>query len=201
MIARLRSLLTFASTLVLLVGIAMAQISFSNISSSNAAFSAQNLLPALASIEPKSGVAPVGVPVPKRGDLIGTLAIPRLNRVIPVYEGTEPAQLRKGAGHYQKSVQPGLKDNSVIAGHRDSVFSQFGSLERGDEIVIKTAYGKFTYLINSFRIVKANDRTVIVPTPSATLTLSTCYPFRFVGNAPDRFIVTAKLVSQPSVSS
>ena len=195
MTARLRSLLTFVSSLVLLAGIAMAQISFSNISSSNAAFSAQNLLPALASIEPKSSVAHFGIPIPQRGDLIGTLAIPRLNRVIPVYEGTEPAQLRKGAGHYQKSVQPGLKDNSVIAGHRDSVFAQFGSLKRGDEIVIKTGYGEFTYLINSFRIVKANDRTVIVPTPTATLTLSTCYPFHYVGSAPERFIVSAKLTS------
>jgi sortase A len=83
----------------------------------------------------------------------------------------------------------------VIAGHRDSVFAQFGSLKRGDEIVIKTGYGEFTYLINSFRIVKANDRTVIVPTPTATLTLSTCYPFHYVGSAPERFIVSAKLTS------
>lgn len=193
MIARLRSLLIFGSSLVLLVGIAMSAVSVLNISSSNASFSAKNLLPALASLEPKSGVSQLGSPLPKRGELIGSIQIPRLNRVIPLYEGTESAQLKKGAGHYQKSVLPGLKDNSVIAGHRDSVFSQFGSLKRGDEIVVKTRYGKFTYLIDSFRIVKANDRTVIVPTPTATLTLSTCYPFFYVGSAPDRFIVTALL--------
>lgn len=195
MIARLRSLLTFGSSLVLLVGIAMSAVSVLNISSSNASYSAKNLLPALASLETKSEVSQLGRPLPKRGDLIGSIQIPRLNRVIPLYEGTEPAQLKKGAGHYQKSVQPGLKDNSVIAGHRDSVFSQFGLLKRGDEIVVKTRYGKFTYLIDSFRIVKANDRTVIVPTPTATLTLSTCYPFFYVGSAPDRFIVTALLHS------
>lgn len=195
MIARLRSLLTFASSLVLLVGIAMTAISLSGISSSNASYSAKNLLPALAPIEAKAGSATFKVPVLKRGDLIGTLQIPRLNRMMPIYEGTETAQLKKGAGHYQKSVLPGLNDNSVIAGHRDSFFSQFGSLKRGDAIVIKTKYGKFTYLIDSFRIVKANDRTVIVPTPVATLTLSTCYPFYYVGSAPDRFIVTALLAS------
>ena len=90
---------------------------------------------------------------------------------------------------------PGLKDNSVLAGHRDSVFAEFGKLKRGDTLLVDTYYGSFTYTIDSFRIVKANDRTVIVPRPVATLTLSTCYPFYFVGSAPDRFIVTALLVS------
>ena len=83
----------------------------------------------------------------------------------------------------------------MIAGHRDSVFAKFGSLKIGDSLTVKTSYGSFVYIIDSFRIVKADDRTVIVPTEEATLTLSTCYPFRFVGNAPKRFIVTALLAS------
>jgi sortase A len=166
-----------------------------NISTSNAALSAEQLLPALKEIQPDASAVHFGVPIPKLGDFIGTLKIPRLKKTIPIYEGTEPAQLKKGAGHYQKSVPPGLNDNSVIAGHRDSVFTQFGSLKRGDELIIKTGYGKFIYRIDSFRIVKADDRTVIVPTPVATLTFSTCYPFHYVGSAPNRFIVTALLKS------
>jgi sortase A len=195
MIGRLRSLLTFGSSLVLVAGIAIASISAINISTSNAALSAEQLLPALKEIQPDASALGFGVPIPKLGDFIGTLKIPRLNKTIPIYEGTEPAQLKKGAGHYQKSVPPGLNDNSVIAGHRDSVFTQFGSLKRGDELIIKTGYGKFIYRIDSFRIVKADDRTVIVPTPVATLTLSTCYPFHYVGSAPNRFIVSALLKS------
>jgi sortase A len=129
----------------------------------------------------------------KRGDYLGNLAIPRLGRTINIFEGTEKAQLKKGAGHYEKSVLPGVSNNSILAGHRDTVFSQFGALKRNDKLIVSTKYGVFTYLIKSFRIVDGDDRTVIVPTKQAILTLSTCYPFRYVGNAPQRFIVTAVL--------
>lgn len=196
MMVRLRSLLTFGSTLVLAAGLAIATVSLSNISVSNAAFSAKNLLPSLAPLDTTTTDVRMGVVKPKLGDLIGTLTIDRLKKSIPIYEGTETAQLRKGAGHYTKSVLPGLSDNSVIAGHRDSVFAEFGKLKRGDKLLVDTYYGSFTYKIDSFRIVKANDRTVIVPRPVATLTLSTYYPFYFVGSAPDRFIVTALLVTE-----
>ena len=90
---------------------------------------------------------------------------------------------------------PGVKDNSVLAGHRDSVFSKLGKLVRGDLIIIKTSSGTFKYSVTRMRIVLANDRTVIVPTPTATLTLSTCYPFHFIGPAPKRYIVSAQLLS------
>jgi sortase A len=70
-------------------------------------------------------------------------------------------------------------------------------LQVDDKLIIKTATEKFVYQIKSFRVVMANDRTVIVPTEVATLTLSTCYPFHFVGSAPKRFIVTAVLSSAP----
>jgi sortase A len=139
--------------------------------------------------------APITLVKPATGELIGTLEIPRLTRMISIYEGTEESELKYGAGHYIKSVLPGVMDNSVIAGHRDSHFSGFDALEIGDLLNVETTYGRFVYKIESFRIVEADDRTVIVPTPVATLTLSTCYPFFFVGNAPKRFIVTAHLIT------
>jgi sortase A len=132
---------------------------------------------------------------PKTGDLIGSLEIPRLGRVIPIIEGTGTEELKIGAGHYIDSVLPGLNDNSVISGHRDTFFAGFGSLKVGDLLNVSTPYGKYTYYISAFRIVSADDRTVIVPTDVSTLTLSTCYPFRFIGTAPKRFVVTALLVS------
>jgi sortase A len=89
---------------------------------------------------------------------------------------------------------PGIRDNSVIAGHRDSVFKDFGKLQRGDLLYVTIGKEIHTYKIKSFRIVDKEDRTVIVPTEKATLTLSTCYPFSYLGSAPDRFIVTALLL-------
>jgi sortase A len=181
------------SLLALTLGIAISLFSLQGINESSAG---SQFIPALDAIDKSSTstINPAAIKVAK-GDFIGTLAIPRINKVISIYEGTEESQLKKGAGHYIKSVLPGAMDNSVIAGHRDSVFSKFGSLKVGDPITVTTTYGKFVYIIDSFRIVKADDRTVIVPTEEATLTLSTCYPFRFVGNAPKRFIVTALLAT------
>ncbi|MBC7463137.1 MAG: class D sortase [Actinobacteria bacterium] len=131
----------------------------------------------------------------KRGDYLGTLFIAGIKKTIPIYEGTESEQLKKGIGHYEGSVQPGVKDNSILAGHRDSVFSQLGKLKVGELLVIHSASGIYTYKISHFRIVKSDDRTVIVPTKNAVLTLSTCYPFYFIGPAPKRFIVSANLIS------
>ncbi len=135
-----------------------------------------------------------------KGDYLGTISIPALKSVLPIYEGTEDKQLKRGVGHFIGSVQPGVKDNSVLAGHRDSVFSQLGKLKLGQLLIVDTIDGRFTYKINHFRIVKENDRTVIVPTKSAVLTLSTCYPFHFFGNAPDRYIVSAALVLTSKIS-
>ena len=131
---------------------------------------------------------------PKIGELIGSLSIPRLNTVLPIIEGTGSKELKRGVGHYVNSVMPGFTDNSVLAGHRDSVFRNLGDLKIGDLITFTGPYGEFTYEVHKIRIVDSNDRTVIVPTMNPILTLSTCYPFRFLGNAPKRYIVQAGLV-------
>lgn len=135
---------------------------------------------------------------PKVGDVIGSLSIPRLKRVVPIIEGTDAQELKMGVGHYIGSVLPGVSDNSVLAGHRDSVFRNLGSLKIGDLLTVTTDYGVFVYEVQKIRIVEADDKTVIVPTSSAVLTLSTCYPFAYIGNAPKRYIVQAGLkVDEP----
>lgn len=129
------------------------------------------------------------------GTFLGTINIPTINKTFNIFEGTESKQLDKGVGHYVKSVMPGLSDNSVLAGHRDTVFAELGKVKLGELIKIRVRGGSFTYKVSAIRIVDKNDRTVIVPTPEATLTLSTCYPFTYIGNAPKRYIVSAKLIS------
>ncbi|MEE6131804.1 class D sortase [Priestia aryabhattai] len=132
---------------------------------------------------------------PKIGDLMGELEIPKLNATLPIYHGTNEDELEKGVGHFADSVLPGESDNSVLSGHRDTVFRKLGEVGEGDLLLVHTAAGSFTYRVNKVRIVDADDRTVIVPKPRATLTVSTCYPFNFIGSAPERYILVAHLIS------
>lgn len=131
---------------------------------------------------------------PVEGDNLGSLTMPTLKQKLPIIQGTGDKELKKGVGHFIQSVLPGEEDNCVISGHRDTVFSQIGKLKIGDPVIVETALGIFTYEVSGTRIVKEDDRTVIVPTDSAVLTMTTCYPFNFIGSAPDRYIVTASLV-------
>ena len=129
----------------------------------------------------------------KPGDLIGQLIIPSLDYELPIYEGTDDAQLKKGVGRYIGSAYPGVTDNCVLSGHRDTVFTKLGDLKIGESILVNTDIGLFTYEVTEIRIVEADDKTVIVPTDVATLTLTTCYPFVYIGAAPQRYIVSAEL--------
>ncbi len=86
-----------------------------------------------------------------QGDLIGVLTIAALQATLPIYEGTDDNSLKKGVGHFIGSVMPGVQDNSVLSGHRDSVFEHIGSLKLGELLVVNTANGSFTYKIVKFR--------------------------------------------------
>jgi sortase A len=132
---------------------------------------------------------------PISDEQFGELYIPKLNSTLPIYEGTDEEELEQGVGHYSNSVLPGEKDNCIVAGHRDTVFRNLGEVGEGDRLIVRTSKGEFEYIVHKVRIVDKEDRTVIVPKPKATLTLSTCYPFRYVGSAPERFILIAYLSS------
>jgi sortase A len=132
--------------------------------------------------------------LPTVGEEIGELYIPKLKAVLPIYHGTNEDELEKGVGHFAGSVLPGETDNSVLSGHRDTVFRRLGEVGVNDELVVTTSAGKFTYRVRKTRIVDADDRTVIVPKPRAILTVSTCYPFNFIGSAPERFVLEAYLI-------
>jgi len=132
---------------------------------------------------------------PAVGDVIGTLSIPKLKRTVAIIQGTTRTQLKRGAGHYIQSALPGEIENTVLSGHRETVFRNIGSLIIGDIVITKTSAGTFTYQVVGTRIVDADDRTVIVPKDVATLTLTTCYPFDTPGYFPQRYIVSAELIS------
>lgn len=131
---------------------------------------------------------------PEQGEMIGNLSIPKLEANLPIYHGTDEDELEKGVGHFAGSVLPGEKDNSVLSGHRDTVFRKLGEVGKGDLLIVTTEAGEFTYKVRKVRIVDADDRTVIVPKPRPTLTVTTCYPFDFIGDAPERYILVADLV-------
>jgi len=126
------------------------------------------------------------------GDTVGLLYIPRLDREIPIIEGTDEEELAQGVGHYSDTGYPGENRQILLSGHRDTVFRQFGELEHGDEFHIKMEHGTFIYVIHDHEIVAADDRTDIDPNRREEyLTVSTCYPFSYVGSAPDRYFLYA----------
>ncbi|HLR07705.1 MAG TPA: class D sortase [Bacillota bacterium] len=130
----------------------------------------------------------------QEGDTIGILYIPRLDREIPIIEGTDEEELAQGVGHYAGTGFPGENRQILLSGHRDTVFRQFGELEDGDEFHVKMEHGTFIYEIrgSETQIVPADDTTVIDPNrKDEVLTVSTCYPFSYIGNAPERYVLHA----------
>ncbi|MCT2537237.1 class D sortase [Aquibacillus koreensis] len=140
----------------------------------------------------KSKIAPEDF-FPDTGDTVGILEIPSIDAELPIVEGTDPDDLEKGVGHYKGSAYPRQQDQIVLSGHRDTVFRSLGDLKVGDTFVMRLPYGDFTYEMVSSKIVDADDRTIIKSTaPDEELVITTCYPFSYVGNAPDRYIIYAK---------
>src|SRR5690625_1965940 len=126
------------------------------------------------------------------GETIGLLYIPRLERELPIVEGTDEDDLEHGVGHYRDTGFPGENRQILLSGHRDTLFRNFGELEPGDEFHIKMEHGTFVYEFVDNEIVDADDTTVIdFEREDEYLTISTCYPFNFVGSAPDRYVIYA----------
>lgn len=127
---------------------------------------------------------------------IGELIIPRLGFIYPIVEGTDDEALKKGVGLYvgYGTVKPGQTGHVVLSGHRDTVFRRVGELKTGDRVYVKYQGYTFTYQIRKTWITDAEDRTVIVPHSKPVMSLTTCYPFDYVGDAPQRYIIRTELV-------
>jgi sortase A len=129
----------------------------------------------------------------KSGAPLFKLRLPRQRAEFNVVEGTTSAALRKGPGHLEGSPLPGQAGNSVIAGHRDTHFRVLKKVLIGDEVRVDLGMKEYIYRIVDIRVVSPQDTRVLRPQAGETITLITCYPFRFFGSAPDRYIVQARL--------
>src|SRR5688572_23231874 len=131
----------------------------------------------------------------KTGEIIGRVDIPRLKLSAAVAEGDDDKTLGKAVGHLPDTPLPWQRRGNVaLAAHRDGLFRNLGGIRLNDDIRVVTARGEYHYRVTKTHIVDPDDVWVIAPTDTPTMTLITCYPFSFVGNAPRRFIVKAELV-------
>ena len=124
-------------------------------------------------------------------DVIGILEIPRLALEVPVYDGASDLHMDRGAARIEGTAMPGEPGNLGVAGHRDGFFRVLKDIELGDEIMVTSASGPEIFIVSELSIVPPTAVEVLNPTATPSVTLVTCYPFYFVGHAPERFIVRA----------
>ena len=140
--------------------------------------------------------APSAAAAPKAQDpreQMTRISIPRIDLDAIVVEGTTNRQLAIAPGHMTDTAAPGENGNSVITAHRDTFFRHIYKLNKGDQIVLRRGGKSFQYLVERKFVVKPSDVSVLRPTTDARLTLVTCYPTYYVGPAPERLVITAKL--------
>jgi len=124
---------------------------------------------------------------------VAMLRIPELDIEVAVLEGTDEVTLNRGVGHIDGTPMPGEGGNMGLAGHRDGFFRPLKDVETGTRIELETLTESLTYRVTDVWIVDPSDVSVLADTTEPALTLVTCYPFYFVGNAPQRYIVRAVL--------
>jgi len=132
---------------------------------------------------------------------LAVIFIPRLRLEVPVFDGTDDVTLNRGAGRIIGTAKPGESGNVGIAAHRDGFFRGLKDIQLGDQVQLTTLnQSTTTYLVDAIDIVNPDNVQVLRPGPRASLTLVTCYPFYFVGDAPQRYIVHASTAAseQPS---
>lgn len=124
---------------------------------------------------------------------LAVLRIPKIGLEVPVLTGTDELTLNRGVGHIAGTALPGDQGNVAIAGHRDGFFRGLKDVEIGDRLELETLWGSADYVVSDLLIVDPQDVYVLAPTQIPTVTLVTCYPFYYVGKAPRRYIVQARL--------
>ena len=122
---------------------------------------------------------------------VALLRIPRIGLEVAVLEGTDDWTLNRAVGHIEDTARPGASGNAGIAGHRDGFFRGLKDIRTGDGIEIETVGRVERYQVERTWVVDPEDVSVLDPTTVPSITLVTCYPFYFVGSAPQRFIVRA----------
>ncbi len=124
-------------------------------------------------------------------ETLAVLRVPKIGLEVPVLEGTDEPELNRGVGHITYTPRFGEAGNVGVAGHRDGFFRGLKDVIEGDVIEVETLSARQSYTIRRISIVSPDRVDVLAPSAEPTLTLVTCYPFYFVGDAPRRYIVSA----------
>jgi sortase A len=127
---------------------------------------------------------------------LAVLRVPKIRLEVAVLAGTDDRTLDRSVGHIDGTAPPGTEGNVGIAGHRDGFFRGLKDIVIGDLIELDTVQGTTAYRVERTWVVSPEDVSVLDPTSTRVLTLVTCYPFYFVGSAPERFIVRAVRVER-----
>jgi sortase A len=125
--------------------------------------------------------------------VLGVLEVPSVDLKVPVYQTSSELVMDRAAGVVNGMAYPHEGGNIGISGHRDGYFRVLKDVKVGDSIVLQTLEGEKRFTIDATTIVEKTDTSLLKDTREQTVTLVTCYPFYFVGHAPQRFIVTASL--------
>ena len=131
----------------------------------------------------------------KPGDPFGEISIPRLGLSAIIAEGVDERTLRHAVGHFPESSTPEGVGTVALAGHRDTFFRPLANVRLHDLVMLETPHGKYQYEVVHTAVVAPQHIEVVQSSPESDLTLVTCYPFRYVGQAPQRFIVQAVRIS------
>jgi sortase A len=126
------------------------------------------------------------------GDPVGVLKIARIGLVGVVAEGDGDGVMAHAIGHLSDTPLPWQSGNSALAAHRDGLFRPLRDVRSGDLIRLETPHGDFDYRVRQTLVVAPEDLWVLDPTPMTMITLISCYPFDYVGPAPQRFVVRAE---------
>jgi sortase A len=122
---------------------------------------------------------------------LGVLRIPKIDLEVAILPGTSEWTLNRAVGHIVETALPGTDGNAAIAGHRDGFFRGLKDVGPGDLLELETLGARERYRVERVWIVNQEDVWVLDPTPARAVTLVTCYPFYYVGSAPQRYIVRA----------
>ncbi|HEY4930134.1 MAG TPA: class D sortase [Terriglobales bacterium] len=127
------------------------------------------------------------------GSVLGRIEISRIGISVIIVEGIGRRSLQRAVGHIPGTAFPGEQGNVAISAHRDTFFRPLKDIRKDDEITLTTANGSYRYRVDSMKVVAEEDTEVLNDSGASVLTLVTCYPFYYVGPAPKRFVVRARL--------
>ena len=139
---------------------------------------------------PPAEVVPIAL-----GGVIGEIEVPRLGLKAIIVQGDSEKLLRHSVGHLPQTALPGEPGNMALAGHRDGLFRPLRNALPGDTIILRTRDREFQYQVEWTAVVPPTATRVIEPTSAPELTLVMCFPFYYVGAAPERFVVRARKIS------